>query len=188
MLSVTDQSGEARYPSFKGIMAAKKKPLETWSLSDLGVDAGEVGLSVAWTAGRGHQRAPAAHRRRDRHRRGRLGRHGAGRVPRVQEVHLSRTDRSTSHDLKFWSSSTTSTARSASRPTSCSPSPSASASRPRSSSARADKADDVAEAVKKYGAEKVYVVDDAEIKGYLVAPKAEALPAARREGRRRPRS
>jgi electron transfer flavoprotein alpha subunit len=39
----------------------------------------------------------------------------------------------------------------------------------------ADKADAVAESVKKYGAEKVYVVDDAEIKGYLVAPKAEAL-------------
>ena len=39
VLSVTDQSGEARYPSFKGIMAAKKKPLETWSLADLGVDA-----------------------------------------------------------------------------------------------------------------------------------------------------
>ena len=38
-----------------------------------------------------------------------------------------------------------------------------------------DKADDVVDAVKKYGAEKVYVVDDAEIKGYLVAPKAEAL-------------
>jgi electron transfer flavoprotein beta subunit len=49
ILSVTDQTGEARYPSFKGIMAAKKKPLETWSLSDIGVDAGEVGLSVAWT-------------------------------------------------------------------------------------------------------------------------------------------
>jgi electron transfer flavoprotein beta subunit len=49
VLSVTDQSGEARYPSFKGIMAAKKKPLETWSLSDLGVDADQVGLSVAWT-------------------------------------------------------------------------------------------------------------------------------------------
>ncbi|MXG91002.1 electron transfer flavoprotein subunit beta/FixA family protein [Nocardioides flavescens] len=49
VLSVTDQSGEARYPSFKGIMAAKKKPVETWSLSDIGVDAGEVGLSVAWT-------------------------------------------------------------------------------------------------------------------------------------------
>ena len=45
--SVTDQSGEARYPSFKGIMAAKKKPLETWSLADLGVDAELVGLTAA---------------------------------------------------------------------------------------------------------------------------------------------
>ena len=50
VMSVTDQTGEARYPSFKGIMAAKKKPLATWSLSDIGVDAGEVGLSVAWTS------------------------------------------------------------------------------------------------------------------------------------------
>ena len=49
VLSVTDQSGEARYPSFKGIMAAKKKPLDTWSLGDLGVDAGDVGMSVAWS-------------------------------------------------------------------------------------------------------------------------------------------
>ena len=49
VLSVTDQSGEARYPSFKGIMAAKKKPLETWSLSDIGVDAGQVGLDNAWS-------------------------------------------------------------------------------------------------------------------------------------------
>ncbi|QYJ04618.1 electron transfer flavoprotein subunit beta/FixA family protein [Nocardioides panacisoli] len=49
VLSVTDQSGEARYPSFKGIMAAKKKPLETYALSDLGVDAGQVGLDAAWT-------------------------------------------------------------------------------------------------------------------------------------------
>ena len=39
----------------------------------------------------------------------------------------------------------------------------------------ADAADGVVESVKKYGAEKVYVVDDAEIKGYLVAPKAEVL-------------
>ena len=50
VLSVTDQSGEARYPSFKGIMAAKKKPLETWSLADLGVDAAQVGLGAAYTA------------------------------------------------------------------------------------------------------------------------------------------
>lgn len=47
--SVTDQSGEARYPSFKGIMAAKKKPVQTWSLADLGVDAELVGLTAAYT-------------------------------------------------------------------------------------------------------------------------------------------
>jgi len=49
VLSVTDQTGEARYPSFKGIMAAKKKPMETYSLGDLGVEADQVGLSVAWS-------------------------------------------------------------------------------------------------------------------------------------------
>ena len=32
-----------------------------------------------------------------------------------------------------------------------------------------------AETLKKYGAEKIYVVDDADIKDYLVAPKAEVL-------------
>jgi electron transfer flavoprotein beta subunit len=50
IVSVTDQINEPRYPSFKGIMAAKKKPLQTWSLADLGVDAGDVGLGAAWTA------------------------------------------------------------------------------------------------------------------------------------------
>ena len=39
----------------------------------------------------------------------------------------------------------------------------------------ADKADAAAETVAKFGAAKTYVVDDAEIKGYLVAPKAEVL-------------
>src|SRR5450631_2334228 len=49
VVSVTDQINEPRYPSFKGIMAAKKKPVETWSLADLGVDVELVGLSAAWT-------------------------------------------------------------------------------------------------------------------------------------------
>ena len=49
LVSVTDQINEPRYPSFKGIMAAKKKPLQTWSLADLGVAADEVGLSASWT-------------------------------------------------------------------------------------------------------------------------------------------
>jgi electron transfer flavoprotein alpha subunit len=39
----------------------------------------------------------------------------------------------------------------------------------------ADKNAEVAEAVKKYGAAKVYAVDDAPLKGFLVAPRAEAL-------------
>jgi electron transfer flavoprotein beta subunit len=49
VVSVTDQINEPRYPSFKGIMAAKKKPVQTWSLDDLGVEAREVGLEAAWT-------------------------------------------------------------------------------------------------------------------------------------------
>jgi electron transfer flavoprotein beta subunit len=49
VVSVTDQSGEARYPSFKGIMAAKKKPVESLDLSDLGIEADQVGLGGAWS-------------------------------------------------------------------------------------------------------------------------------------------
>ena len=49
LVSVTDQINEPRYPSFKGIMAAKKKPVETWSLADLGVDAAQAGLAASWT-------------------------------------------------------------------------------------------------------------------------------------------
>ncbi|MEU5980664.1 electron transfer flavoprotein subunit beta/FixA family protein [Streptomyces sp. NPDC047315] len=50
VVSVTDQSGEARYPSFKGIMAAKKKPVESWDLDDLDLDGEQVGSAGAWTA------------------------------------------------------------------------------------------------------------------------------------------
>ncbi len=49
LVSVTDQINEPRYPSFKGIMAAKKKPVEQWSLADLGVDPSQVGLDAAWS-------------------------------------------------------------------------------------------------------------------------------------------
>jgi electron transfer flavoprotein beta subunit len=48
VVSVTDQSGEPRYPSMKGILAAKKKPVEEWELDELDVDA-PVGLDRAWT-------------------------------------------------------------------------------------------------------------------------------------------
>jgi electron transfer flavoprotein beta subunit len=40
--SVTDQVGEPRYASLKGIMAAKRKPLETWSLNDVGLSTDDL--------------------------------------------------------------------------------------------------------------------------------------------------
>jgi electron transfer flavoprotein beta subunit len=49
IVSTWDTINEPRYPSFKGIMAAKKKPVETKSLADLGVDPGTVGLANAST-------------------------------------------------------------------------------------------------------------------------------------------
>ncbi|RZS39036.1 electron transfer flavoprotein beta subunit [Herbihabitans rhizosphaerae] len=50
VVSVGEKINEPRYPSFKGIMAAKKKPVETLTVADLGIDAGEVGLGNAWTS------------------------------------------------------------------------------------------------------------------------------------------
>lgn len=44
VVSVNEKINEPRYPSFKGIMAAKKKPVSTLSLADLGIDRGDVGL------------------------------------------------------------------------------------------------------------------------------------------------
>jgi len=50
VVSVMEKINEPRYPSFKGIMAAKKKPVQTLSLADAGIDAGEVGLAGSATA------------------------------------------------------------------------------------------------------------------------------------------
>lgn len=49
IVSTWDTINEPRYPSFKGIMAAKKKPVETKTLADLGVDASAVGQANATT-------------------------------------------------------------------------------------------------------------------------------------------
>jgi electron transfer flavoprotein beta subunit len=43
VVAVSDAINEPRYPSLKGIMGAKKKPFETLSLGDIGVDAGDAG-------------------------------------------------------------------------------------------------------------------------------------------------
>lgn len=43
IVSVTERCAEARFPNFKGIMTAKRKPLATLSLADLDVDPGVAG-------------------------------------------------------------------------------------------------------------------------------------------------
>jgi len=49
VVSVVEKANEPRYPTFRGIMAAKKKPVRTLTLAGLGVDAGDVGLAGAAT-------------------------------------------------------------------------------------------------------------------------------------------
>lgn len=49
VVSVTDQANTPRYPSFKSIMAAKKKPVRTLALADIGVSPEDVGLAAART-------------------------------------------------------------------------------------------------------------------------------------------
>jgi electron transfer flavoprotein beta subunit len=50
VVSVVEKINEPRYPSFKGIMAAKKKPVQTLTLADLSIDADAAGLAGSWTA------------------------------------------------------------------------------------------------------------------------------------------
>src|SRR5439155_25594327 len=47
IVSVWDTINEPRYPSLKGIMAAKKKPVQTLSLADLGISPDEVGFAAS---------------------------------------------------------------------------------------------------------------------------------------------
>ena len=47
LITVSNELGEPRYPTIKGIMAAKKKEPIIWKLADIGIDASQTG-----TAGR----------------------------------------------------------------------------------------------------------------------------------------
>jgi electron transfer flavoprotein beta subunit len=58
VISVVEKINDPRYPSFKGIMAAKSKPVEVLSLGDLGVDAGDAGLANASTQVVSFENAP----------------------------------------------------------------------------------------------------------------------------------
>jgi electron transfer flavoprotein beta subunit len=49
VISVVEKINEPRYPSFKGIMAAKKKPVQTLGIADAGLDPAQFGLAAAAT-------------------------------------------------------------------------------------------------------------------------------------------
>jgi electron transfer flavoprotein beta subunit len=55
----TQALGEPRYPSLKGIMAARGKEIVTRSLADLKLDAASVGGAIATTALLGSTTPPA---------------------------------------------------------------------------------------------------------------------------------
>jgi electron transfer flavoprotein beta subunit len=47
LLTVTASIAEPRYPSFKGLMAAKRKPIDTRAVDGLGLSAADVGETGA---------------------------------------------------------------------------------------------------------------------------------------------
>jgi electron transfer flavoprotein beta subunit len=50
VVSVVEKINEPRYPSFKGIMAAKKKPIAQLDAAGAGIETAQVGAAGAWTA------------------------------------------------------------------------------------------------------------------------------------------
>ncbi len=58
VISVIEKINEPRYPSFKGIMAAKKKTIESKSLADISISANEVGSAGAWSVVESAQARP----------------------------------------------------------------------------------------------------------------------------------
>jgi electron transfer flavoprotein beta subunit len=59
LISGTQALGEPRYPSLKGIMAARSKEVVTRSLEDLGIDAAAIGGGSSRTKVTGSQKPPA---------------------------------------------------------------------------------------------------------------------------------
>jgi len=87
VISVNEKINEPRFPSFKGIMAAKKKEVTTLTLAEIGVDADEVGLANAGSSRTVlHAQATEDGRREDHRRRRR--RQEDRRVPGRPENHL----------------------------------------------------------------------------------------------------
>ncbi|MGH3415031.1 MAG: electron transfer flavoprotein subunit beta/FixA family protein [Actinocrinis sp.] len=49
VVSVVEKINEPRYPSFKGIMAAKKKPVQTLAAADADIEPAKVGAAGSWS-------------------------------------------------------------------------------------------------------------------------------------------
>ena len=83
VVTVTAGVVEPRYPSFKGIMAAKSKPVDNLTVADLGIDASQVGAAArARRSPRSPRPRPARRGDRGGRRRWRAARR---RLPRTAE-------------------------------------------------------------------------------------------------------
>ncbi|MDO8381497.1 MAG: electron transfer flavoprotein subunit beta/FixA family protein [Microbacterium sp.] len=60
VVSITEELPDARFPNFKGILSAKKKPLDTWTLADLGLDGTQAEVSRSIVVGIRERAARAA--------------------------------------------------------------------------------------------------------------------------------
>lgn len=58
VVSVVEKINEPRYPSFKGIMAAKKKPVQKFGLAEAEIDPSQVGLANSWSEVADFEAAP----------------------------------------------------------------------------------------------------------------------------------
>jgi electron transfer flavoprotein beta subunit len=71
VIAVGDAINEPRYPSLKAIMGAKKKPLDTFSADDVGIDRSRVGAehsAARWVARSSPRKRPSGRSSRTRTR------------------------------------------------------------------------------------------------------------------------
>ena len=170
VVAVSDAINEPRYPSLKGIMGAKKKPQETLSLADLGVDADAVGEAGSRTEVYAlGDPPPRGDTLQDRGRR--LGAREGRRVPRREEGSLCRRS----------SSSSTTRARCRRTRSACSRKAASLGGEVAASSLGSGVAALAAQAGE-HGARRVYVADDPALEAPLPQPRVDVLAALVRDG------
>ena len=169
VVSVVEKINEPRYPTFKGIMAAKKKPVQVLSLADLSLDAraggaggcGDVGGGLrcpAAAVGRGGREGRGG--RRQRRRPGSSpGGSSSRRIWIMAEV-LVLAEHTADGEVKKVTLELLTAARRLGTPSVVWTGPGAQAAAAR---------------LGEYGAEKVYAADSADFAIYVVAPAAELL-------------